>query len=450
MPQHQILPQRTEEETRILREVAHLATDVIGVDMRHINAVDNRFAFRGLRLAREQLQQRRLSGTGFAENGNALARLNLQLTYLYRLLALLFVIAVLQALDLVVTRQHRAVGHFFVGLFIERLFQQLIQSGHRWFRMLPAREDHRQLHQRRNRTRGKQATGDQGTGRDPTIQHQIAAEHQHPGVGDLLDSRGPSAKPCAPHALFHADCGTYRMGVLPLALEIGFRLQGFDILDPFDRFDQHRVTDSALAHPLFRQLRHRPLHQQARNNNQRDGDQRNRHQRAAHQRHNAKEQENKGHIHRRADGSWRQKLAHLVNFTELGDEWAGGFGTRVVFDGHRPRKEQRGDLKVDVLTHNVGDMGSRKTNKILKRRRHQHAEEQHPQGRDRLRRNNPVIHLHWEKDRPQRQHVANNRSQRNLAQLASAVAEMTPEPVCFPGTGKLIDTRIAPACGDTQ
>ncbi len=346
--------------------------------------------------------------------------------------------------------QHWTVGHFPIGALIQRLLEQIVEAVHRHFGMLPAGEDHGQLHQRCDGARREQATGHQRTGCNVALHYQIAAENQHPGIGDLLDGRGPATQPCPPDALLHADVGSHGVGMFPLALEVRLSLQGLDIFDALNGLHQHRVADRALTHPLFRQLRHWPLDEDPRDHNQRNGDQRDDHQRTAHQRHNAEEQQYKRDIHRRADGGRGEQLAHLVNLTQLGDKRAGGFGSGVVLDRHRAGKKERGDIEIDMLAHNVRDMGTGQADHKLQQGGEQHTDKQHPQGGDRLGGNNPIIDLHREEDPRQGQHVAQHRSQGDLRELALGVAEVPPEPVLLPGTGKVVDAGVAPAGGNAE
>ena len=184
------------------------------------------------------------------------------------------------------------------------------------------------------------------------------------------------------------------MGVLPLTLEVGFRLQGFDVLNAFDGLHQHRVANGALAHPLLCQLRHRPLHQNAGDDDQRNGDQRDRHQLAPHQRHDAEKQQHKGNVHRGANRGGGEQLTHLVDLTQLRHKGSGGFRAGIVLDRHCPGKKQRRDVQIDVLAHDVRHVGARQANEKLQQRGEHHAEEQHPQRREGLRRYYPVIDLH--------------------------------------------------------
>ena len=200
----------------------------------------------------------------------------------------------------------------------------------------------------------------------------------------------------------------------PFAQQIGLGAQRLDRLQRRDRFDQQRLALRRFVHGGSHPLADAPLCHQPDNDGDNEGHSRYDHQPAANGVDDQQEDENESRVDEHADGVRGEELAHEFILCDA---------VRIFARRSRPRRQGRvehfleqqiGNPEIRLASGIVDQRGAGRLQQQVEQDGRADPERQHPEGRDRLVRQDAVVDVHGEDRRGDRQEVDEDRRQHDL------------------------------------
>ena len=426
--QGDVLPHRAAQQPHILQHHAQGAPQVGRVQLAHVHAVDQHRT--GVRLvqAEDQLGHRRLARAHLAENGHALARLDLEGHVIQRRpggarVAEGDVAKLDGALEALARQVTVAV------LVLARLVHEVVQQLVAVQRLVDAREQLRDLRHRRHRATRQDGAGDDGPHAQVAVGHHQRTHGHHPHLHRLLRKGRDVAGQLGEKPRLQPHLGLVRHGLLPALAHQGPGTQRLDRLQAAERLHQDGVLVVPVLLRFLDQAGQRRLHHHTGHQHDGNGDEHHPDHRPADHPDDGDEDQRERHVDERGERGRGQEVADGLELLERAGQGTAAAAARLHLRVQDLLEQGIGNRAIGARAGQIQEVAAHGADDEVTDEDDAHAHQQRHQRVRGVVGDHAVVDDHREDRARQGEHVDQQRRQRRLHVDPARALDRAPKPV---------------------